>query len=252
MGAVIPSIDLWRSDMYHTRPYIGGTRVSSPGSCLEATPPEGGMVLMDSERRLPLAPPAPTAPRGKRSRKSTPSPGRSHHPLEVSAGAVARVSRNHVYGRSQGLISFISRFCPESSHERGQLGRLKYMKMQRFVMVGAVLALALAVVGCAKPPVEEQNAAKQALDNARANAEKWAPNEWRSAQQAFDDANKEIETQNNRFALMRNYDKAKQMLGDAKAASERAKQAGTENKETAKKEAEAKLGEAETLITEAR
>ncbi|MBI3450736.1 MAG: hypothetical protein HY049_17715 [Acidobacteria bacterium] len=126
------------------------------------------------------------------------------------------------------------------------------MKMQRFVTVGAVVALALLVVGCAKPPVEEQNSAKQALDNARTIAEKWAPNEWRSAQQAFDDSNKEIETQNNRFALMRNYDKAKQMLGDAKNAADRAKQAGIDNKEAAKKEAEAKLGEAEAAITAAR
>lgn len=126
------------------------------------------------------------------------------------------------------------------------------MKMQRFVTVGAVLALALLVVGCAKPPVEEQNAAKQGLDNARTIAEKWAPNEWRSAQQAFDDANKEIETQNNRFALMRNYDKAKQMLADAKTAADRAKQAGTDNKEAAKKEAEAKLADAEAAIAAAR
>jgi len=126
------------------------------------------------------------------------------------------------------------------------------MKTQRFVAVGAVLALALLVVGCAKPPAEEQNAAKQALDNARTLAEKWAPNEWRSAQQAFDDANKEIETQNNRFALMRNYDKAKQMLVEATTAADRAKQAGTDAKEAAKKEAEAKLTEAEGLINEAR
>ena len=35
----------------------GGTRVSSPGSCLEATPPEEGMVLMDSERRPRNCPP---------------------------------------------------------------------------------------------------------------------------------------------------------------------------------------------------
>jgi hypothetical protein len=126
------------------------------------------------------------------------------------------------------------------------------MKTQRFVTVGAILALALLVVGCAKPPVEEQNAAKQALDNARTIAEKWAPNEWRSAQQAFDDANKEIETQNNRFALMRNYDKAKQMLADAKTAADRAKQAGTDNKEAAKKEAEAKLADADAAITAAR
>ena len=126
------------------------------------------------------------------------------------------------------------------------------MKTQRFVMVGAVLALAVFLVGCAKPPVEEQNATRAALDAARPVAEKWAPNEWRATQQAFDDANKEIETQNNRFALMRNYDKAKQMLTDAKGAADRAQAAGTANKEQAKKEAEQKLTEAETVITEAK
>ena len=126
------------------------------------------------------------------------------------------------------------------------------MKTQRFVTVGAVLALALLVVGCAKPPVEEQNATRAALDSARPVAEKWAPNEWRSAQQAFDEANKEIETQNNRFALMRNYDKAKQMLTDAKATADRAKQAGEANKAQAKMEAETKIAEAEKVIEEAK
>lgn len=126
------------------------------------------------------------------------------------------------------------------------------MKTNRFVVVGAVLAVALLLVGCAKPPVEEQNATRAALDGVRGIAEKWAPNEWRAAQQAFDDANKEIETQNNRFALMRNYDKAKQMLNDAKAAAEKAKAAGEAAKAQAKAEAETKLMEAETAINDAR
>jgi len=126
------------------------------------------------------------------------------------------------------------------------------MKMQRFVTVGAVLALALFLVACAKPPAEEQNSTRAALDSARPLGEKWAPNEWKTAQQAFDDANKEIETQNNRFALMRNYDKSKQMFNDAKAAADRAKQAGTANKEQAKKEAEQKLTDAEATINAAK
>lgn len=126
------------------------------------------------------------------------------------------------------------------------------MKTQRFVTVGTVLAVALLLVGCAKPPAEEQNATRAALDAARPLGEKWAPNEWKQAQQSFDDANKEIETQNNRFALMRNYDKSKQMLNDAKAAAEKAKQAGTANKEQAKREAEEKLSAAEATINAAK
>ena len=54
------------------------------------------------------------------------------------------------------------------------------MKTQRFVTMGVVLAMALLLVGCAKPPAEEQNATRAALDAARPMAEKWAPNEWRS------------------------------------------------------------------------
>jgi len=126
------------------------------------------------------------------------------------------------------------------------------MKTQRYVTVGVVLALALLAVGCAKPPVEDQNSTRAALDAARPVAESWAPNEWRAAQDAFNAANQEIETQNNRFALMRNYDKAKQMLADSKAAGDKAKSAGDANKETARTEAESKLTEAETAINDAK
>jgi hypothetical protein len=126
------------------------------------------------------------------------------------------------------------------------------MKTQRYATVGAILALALILVGCQKPPAEEQNSTRAALDSARPAAEKWAPNEWRDAQTAYDEAGREIETQNNRFALMRNYDKAKQMLADAKSKADRALQAGNDNKEQARKEAEAKIAEAETSINDAK
>jgi len=128
------------------------------------------------------------------------------------------------------------------------------MRSNKLFLAGSMLVLAVVFAGCAKPPETEMKDAQAALDDARntAQADKWASSEYAAAKGSYDAANAEVEAQNQRFALMRNYDKAKEMFAQAKADSDKAKQAAVANKEAAKNEANNKLQEATTAITAAR
>src|SRR5262249_53685211 len=77
----------------------------------------------------------------------------------------------------------------------------------------AVLVLC-AVVGCAKPPQDEVNAAQAEMDRARqANADTWAPTEAKAAEEAMTAARGEISARNGKW--MKKYDKANGAPGPA-------------------------------------
>jgi len=128
------------------------------------------------------------------------------------------------------------------------------MRSNKLFLAGSLLVLAVVFAGCAKPPETEMKDAQAALDDARgtSQADKWASSEYAAAKSSFDAANAEVEAQNQRFALMRNYDKAKEMFAQAKTDSDKAKQTAIANKEAAKTDANNKLQEATTAITAAR
>jgi len=86
------------------------------------------------------------------------------------------------------------------------------MKVGRLlVAVLAVFALVLVMVGCAKPPEAEKQAAKAGMDAAMtAGADKYAKGEWEGAKKAWDGA----ESQMNE----KKYKEAKQGYEEAKAA----------------------------------
>ena len=128
------------------------------------------------------------------------------------------------------------------------------MRTNKLLLASSLLVLAVVFAGCAKPPEQEMKDAQAALDETRttAQADKWASTEYQAAKTSLDNANAEVEAQNQRFALMRNYDKAKEMFSQAKADADKAKQAAIANKEAAKNEANQKLQEATTAIQSAR
>lgn len=128
------------------------------------------------------------------------------------------------------------------------------MRTNRLVLAGSLLVLAVVFAGCAKPPEMEMKDSQTALDDARnsSQADKWASSEYSAAKGSLEAANAEVAVQNERFALMRNYDKAKELLAAAKVDADKAKTAAVANKEAAKNEANTKLSEATTAITAAR
>jgi hypothetical protein len=102
-------------------------------------------------------------------------------------------------------------------------------------------------VGCAKPPQDDIAAAQAEMDKARqAQAETWAPNEVRAADEAMNAAQTEITAQNEKW--FKNYDKAKELLAKAKEDAAKASEAAVANKEQAKKDAEAAMAAADTAV----
>jgi hypothetical protein len=121
-------------------------------------------------------------------------------------------------------------------------------KSQVFVGVLLLVAAVLAV-GCAKPPQLEIDGVKAALTAAeQAEAPKYAAEAWDKAQQAMNAVNAELEAQNAKFALFRSYTKAKQLIVDATAAANAAKDAAIAGKEAAKNDAKAAIDAAKAAM----
>ncbi len=115
---------------------------------------------------------------------------------------------------------------------------MKRRSYSAHLLVGLIL-LALTVVGCGKPPEMEMQAAQTAVNDAKtAEAAAYAPNELDAATDSLAAAQAEVEKQNAKFALFRNYKEAARISAVAKGAAENAKQVAGVNKEKARVEAE--------------
>lgn len=85
-----------------------------------------------------------------------------------------------------------------------------------FIVALSAILMVVLVSGCAKAPQQELDAAKAALEAARqAEANVYLADEFKAAQDSLNAALTEIETQNSKFALTRNYNKAKNLLAAA-------------------------------------
>lgn len=123
--------------------------------------------------------------------------------------------------------------------------------MSKFTYLLAVLILALGLGACAQAPQQEIDGAKAALEAARA-LEKYVPEVFKQASDALNTAMAEVEAQNGKFALMRSYDQAKQLLAQATESANKAKAAGEAKREEVKKAAEALIQEAQTALDAAK
>jgi DNA repair exonuclease SbcCD ATPase subunit len=128
------------------------------------------------------------------------------------------------------------------------------MRFRQHAGFWGLFVMALFLTGCASPPDAELTEAQAALDNARQTdqADTWAPEEYGRAKSSLDAAKTEIEAQNERFGVMRNYDKAKQDLDKAKSEAAAAQTAAAANKQKARDEANTKLQDAVASIEAAR
>jgi tetrahydromethanopterin S-methyltransferase subunit G len=118
--------------------------------------------------------------------------------------------------------------------------------------LGVILMLAL-VGGCAKAPQESVDAAKAALETAKqAEADRYMADEFKAAQDSLNAALAEIETQNSKFALTRNYNKAARMLEAATTLANSAAGNVVAKKEAVKTEAQQLLVDLQTALTDAK
>ena len=120
--------------------------------------------------------------------------------------------------------------------------------MRKMKIVMPVLFVGLAMVmGCAKPPQVEMDAAKASIQAASdAGAADYAAASLRDAQNAVASLDAEVAAQTKKFALMRSYKQAATLAAQAKAAGEKAAADAAAGKERTKGEAEALLAQAKT------
>jgi chromosome segregation ATPase len=122
--------------------------------------------------------------------------------------------------------------------------------MRKIGMVSALILMVVAAVlmtGCQKPPDTEMQAAQAAMEAAKAGeAEKYAQNELATASATMDQVNTEIEAQKAKW--MPNYDKAKEMIAQAKTQADAAKEAAIAGKEKAKSEATQAIADAKAMV----
>jgi len=125
------------------------------------------------------------------------------------------------------------------------------MKRLTFFTYGLLVVFIL--VGCAKQPSEDMSAAQKAVEDLKATgAKKYIPGDTKKVDDSLAAAMNEIKAQDDKFALTRNYDKAKQMLAQVRADSEKVKADIAVKKEEAKKNALAGQEAAVASVKEAR
>lgn len=125
--------------------------------------------------------------------------------------------------------------------------------LKRKTSLGIVAVLATVwLAGCEKPPAQEQQAAQGAVEDARkAEGPKYAAKEFNTLQDSLKAANTEIETQNNKFALFRNYTQAKGTLSWVSTNGPKVAEKARTVKEQMRKDAEAALAKAQAAVDSA-
>ena len=124
------------------------------------------------------------------------------------------------------------------------------MKTLTFPLLLAIASTSFLFSCGGPPPIDELDAAMQALDGAReAGAEKFASSQLGSAQSAYDEAKSAMEAEDQK--LFKNFDQVKVMIGDATAKAQEAQSAATAAKEAARQEAEAAIAAAKAAVQRA-
>lgn len=118
------------------------------------------------------------------------------------------------------------------------------------LMYALVVVALIGLIACAKPPQQEIDAAKAALNAAKqAEADVYAPESLNAAKQKEKQLDDELAAQQNKF--FKSYKVATQLCSELKAAAEKAKADAVAGKEKAKADAEAAISAAEQAITTA-
>lgn len=109
--------------------------------------------------------------------------------------------------------------------------------MRKFPLVLALATVLMLIPGCAKRPDAEVTGAETALSGAEtAQAQTYASAELTAAQEALDKARAEVQLQDGKFAWFRSYEQSQQLLDEAIAKANAAREAAVAAKEKARQE----------------
>jgi len=124
---------------------------------------------------------------------------------------------------------------------------MRYVKLVLPVVFGLAL-----LAGCAKPPLQDIQAAKAMVDQATAEgASDYASAQLTDAQNAATALDAELQAQEKKFALFRSYKQTMTLAADLKTKGETAVTAAKAGKEQAKNEAQTLINEAKASREEA-
>ncbi|MFZ1745684.1 MAG: hypothetical protein WAU17_07170 [Nitrospirales bacterium] len=116
-----------------------------------------------------------------------------------------------------------------------------------------VLLFGTMLMACAEKPIQGTDSALQALQAAKqADAEKYAPESLRVAEDEYQKAQEEIAAQDDTFVMTRNYDAANAILVKVVADAEKAKTEAIASRQLVKTEAEGAVVLAKTSLEEAK
>jgi hypothetical protein len=121
------------------------------------------------------------------------------------------------------------------------------------VVLSLAISIVLLLAGCASAPTAEVTATKAAVTEAQTDdVQTYAPDSLVAAQDQLNKATAEIQTQDNKFFLSRDYKQATEMLKSAKDLAEKAKADAQTSKMKAKSDAEALLASLPQQMDEAK
>jgi hypothetical protein len=121
------------------------------------------------------------------------------------------------------------------------------------IFAGSLLVAFFFIAGCAKPPTEDIDAAKNSVEAANsAGAEKYLPDNAKKVNDEFSAAMDEVKVQDGKFPLFRKYDKAKEMLASVNGNAEKLKADTAAKKEEVKKNAIAVMEDAKGAVGNAK
>lgn len=127
------------------------------------------------------------------------------------------------------------------------------MSFKTLTLSLALLVILSFVVGCAKAPQELVDATKAALQEAKdLEADRYLADEFKAAQDSLNAALAEIERQNSKFALTRNYNVAKRLLDAATNLANATKEKVAAKKDEVKAEAQQITVDLQNALTEAK
>lgn len=107
--------------------------------------------------------------------------------------------------------------------------------MERRLNIGLIALALVLVIGCAKPPTEQIDAAEKAVKDAQqSGAATYLAEEYAKIEGTLAALKKEVADQDAKFALLRDYGKAEQLAIAAKADAERVKADADKKREEAK------------------
>jgi hypothetical protein len=125
------------------------------------------------------------------------------------------------------------------------------MGVKAYVKVLGVGVLMSLFAGCAEPPQQEIDAAKAAIEAAKAaEADTYAASEHQAAQDSLSAAMAEIDAQSREFAIFRSYDKASSLLKASVSAATMAQQNAVENKARMQTEVQELMTQVQTALEE--